>query len=151
MVLGRMIYFFLPTRSIFSIPASTFAFAFVSLDFVSFVVQLVGGSLAGPTSPTAQIMKGIQIYMGGIGLQQFFVMVFLGLAAKFQTEMLALNRKGQGKLGGKRLLFTLYASLGFITVSLTQIIWNDHGMKTDFLLDTNIVSSHRVLRWQDII
>ena len=113
-----MIHFFLPTHSIFSIPASTLAIAFVSLDFISFVVQLVGGSMAGPTSPNDQIMKGIHVYMGGIGLQQFFVFVFLGLAAKFHTEMLALNRMGQGQEGWKRLLFTLYASLCFITVSL---------------------------------
>lgn len=114
-----MIHFFLPTHSIFSIPASTLALAFVSLDFVSFVVQLIGGSMAGPTSPNSQVMKGIHVYMGGIGLQQFFVFVFLGLAAKFHTEMLALDRMGLAKQGWKRLLFTLYASLCFITVSPT--------------------------------
>jgi hypothetical protein len=74
--------------------------------------------MAGPTSPEDQVMKGIHVYMGGIGLQQFFVFVFLGLAAKFHTEMLVLDRIGQGKRGWKRLLFTLYTSLGFITVSI---------------------------------
>jgi hypothetical protein len=118
MVLGRMIHFFLPTHSVFSIPASTLAIVFVSLDFISFVVQLIGGGMAGPTSPEDQVMKGIHVYMGGIGLQQFFVFVFLGLAAKFHTEMLVLDRIGQGKRGWKRLLFTLYTSLGFITVSI---------------------------------
>ena len=118
MVLGRMIHFFLPSHSVFSIPASTLAIAFVSLDFVSFVVQLIGGSIAGPTSPESQVMKGIHVYMGGIGLQQFFVFVFLGLAAKFHAEILVLDRMGQSKRGWKKLLFSLYASLGFITVEL---------------------------------
>ena len=118
MVLGRMIYFFLPKHSIFSIPASTLGVAFVSLDFISFVVQLIGGSMAGPTSPVDQVMKGTHVYMGGIGLQQFFVFVFLVLAAKFHAEMLRLNQTGQGKRDWKMLLFTLYASLGCITVSI---------------------------------
>ena len=115
MVLARMIHFFLPSHSLF-IPASVLSLIFVSLDFVSFVIQIVGGSYAGPTSPQDQIMKGIHIYMGGIGLQQFFIFIFLGLAVKFHVQMLALDRLGLGKDGWKRLLFTLYGSLGFITV-----------------------------------
>lgn len=151
MVLGRMIYFFLPTHSIFSIPASILAIAFVSLDFVSFVVQLVGGSMAGPTSPNDQIMKGIHVYMGGIGLQQLFVFVFLGLAAKFHTEMLALDCMGQGRQGWKKLLFTLYASLGFITVGFTSPRWTCTRIRTNNILDPHILSPHRVLRWQDVV
>jgi RTA1 like protein len=119
MVLGRLLYFFHPSRTILSIPASTLAFGFVTLDFISFVIQLVGGSWAGPNDPTAKVMKGIHIYMGGIGLQQFFIFVFLGLAIKFHLEMKAFERQGlmgAGKGGWMKLLWATYASLGFITV-----------------------------------
>jgi RTA1 like protein len=113
-----MIHFYLPTHSIFSIPASVLAITFVTLDFISFVIQIIGGSYAGPTAPMAQQLKGVHIYMGGIGLQQFFIFVFLGLGVKFHREMLALERSRTAKEGWKRLLFTLYGSLGFITVRL---------------------------------
>lgn len=119
MVLGRLLYFFHPARTIMSIPASGLAFAFVALDFISFVIQLVGGSWSGPNDPTNKVMQGIHIYMGGIGLQQFFIFIFLGLAIKFHLEMKAFERQGSldaGKKGWMKLLWATYASLGFITV-----------------------------------
>jgi len=119
MVLGRLLYFFHPTRTIMSIPASALAFAFVTMDFISFVIQLIGGSWAGPNDPTDKVMQGVHIYMGGIGLQQFFIFVFLGLAIKFHLEMKAFERQGSlgaGKTGWMKLLWATYASLGFITV-----------------------------------
>lgn len=123
MVLSRMIYYFLRSHSLFSIPATAIGVVFVALDFVSFIVQLVGGSMAGPTSSVEDQLKAIHIYMGGIGLQQFFIFVFVALSAAFQIEMKRLQRiKGEDSLskrnGWKRLLYTLYASLGLITVSI---------------------------------
>jgi hypothetical protein len=112
-----MIYFFLPSHMVSSIPASILAIIFVSLDFVSFVIQLTGGSYAGPTAPLAMQMKSVHIYMGGIGLQQFFILIFLGLAIKFHLEMTQLERHKMAKHGWKRLLFTIYGSLAFITVA----------------------------------
>lgn len=115
--LTRIIHFFLLVHSIFSIPAAVLSFAFVSLDFISFIIQLVGGSYAGPTAPVEEQMKGMYIYMGGIGLQQFFIFMFLGLAVKFHLMMVRLERVGVAKRGWKRLLWTLYARLAFISVS----------------------------------
>jgi len=125
MVLGRLLYFFHPKRRILSIPASGLAFAFVALDFISFVIQLVGGSWAGPNDPEPKVMKGIHIYMGGIGLQQFFIFIFLGLAVKFYLEMKSFERNGllgSEKGGWMKLLWATYASLGFITVSYLQLV-----------------------------
>ncbi|KAH8775981.1 RTA1 like protein-domain-containing protein, partial [Hyaloscypha sp. PMI_1271] len=118
MLLARMIHFYLPIHSIFSIPASVLAIAFVTLDFISFVIQLVGGSYAGPTAPVTQQLKGVHIYMGGIGLQQLFIFLFLALGVKFHREMFWLERVGSAKEGWKGLLFTLYGSLGFITIRI---------------------------------
>lgn len=80
----------------------------------------MGGSYAGPTAPVDQQMKGVHIYMGGIGLQQFFIFIFLGLAVKFHLTMRKSEKMGQARGGWKRLLWTLYGSLGFITVSFIQ-------------------------------
>ena len=98
------------------------AISFVSLDLVAFVIQLVGGSWVGPTAPISEQLKGVHIYMGGIGLQQFFILVFYVLAARFQAEMVRLQRapvRLDGlRTGWRRLLFTLDAVLGFITVCI---------------------------------
>ncbi|KAJ9156525.1 RTA1 domain-containing protein [Pleurostoma richardsiae] len=122
MVLGRMIYYFLPSRSLFSVPAPIIAALFVSLDFVSFIVQLVGGSTAGPNSSPADQLKAIHVYMGGIGIQQGFIVIFLSLAIGFQMEMSTLSRAVTTTLHPGHqwapLLMTLYASLALITVRI---------------------------------
>src|SRR6266498_4836479 len=94
MVLARVVNFFAPTRQIGVIKPSMMAFVFVILDFVSFVIQLVGGGMAGPGQDQKTIMKGIHIYMGGIGLQEFFIVVFFGLAVKFHFDMLKSEKAG---------------------------------------------------------
>jgi len=76
--------------------------------------------MAGPTALSADQMKATHIYMGGIGLQQFFIFVFLGLAIKFNMEMLKMESRGRlasTKTEWRRLLYALYTSLSFITVS----------------------------------
>ncbi|XXG95356.1 hypothetical protein Hte_001618 [Hypoxylon texense] len=123
MVLGRMIYFFVPSRKVFHIPAPTLAAAFVTFDFVAFIIQLVGGSMAGPTAPADEQLRAIHIYMGGIGLQQLFIAIFVAFALKFQVEM---HRQGGPKRepragwrsGWRPLLFVLYASLICITIRI---------------------------------
>ncbi|KAF8851215.1 RTA1 domain-containing protein, partial [Acephala macrosclerotiorum] len=130
MLLARLINFYLPVHKILSIPTAILSILFVSLDFISFVIQLVGGSHAGPTAPEDQQMKGVHIYMGGIGLQQFFIFVFLGLAVKFQMEMRQLQALGGAKEGWKACLWTLYGSLGFITVRIFFRLIEFSGGKT---------------------
>lgn len=115
-----MVYFFIPSQKLLGIKASTFAVTFVSFDIVSFVIQLIGGGMAGNDQPVAQQMHGIHIYMGGIGLQEFFIALFVGLAVKFEAEMLKMERVGRLPFEKQRwrgLLWTLYAELGLISVS----------------------------------
>jgi hypothetical protein len=118
MILGRMVHFYLPSKSLFHIPASRFSRYFVWLDILAFLVQLGGGLIVSGTNVKPSTFQlGIHIYMAGIGLQQFFICVFTGLAIMFQTEVLKLERKGQFvEKGWRRMLYTLYGSLGLITV-----------------------------------
>ena len=82
MLLARMVYYYIPSHSLFRIQASTFALTFVSLDFVSFVIQLVGGSMAPPGAPHDEVMRGIHVYMGGIGMQEAFIVFFVVLVVR---------------------------------------------------------------------
>ncbi|KAM0260875.1 hypothetical protein ACHAPA_010091 [Fusarium lateritium] len=122
MTLGRMVYYFTPSHSLIGIPAATLAAIFVGLDIVSFIVQLVGGSMAGPSSPPDERMKAIHIYMGGIGLQEFFIVIFVVLCVIFQRKMHKMNQQGGIKAfftsDWGRLLCTLYFSLAMISVRI---------------------------------
>ena len=122
MVLARMIYFFIPSKTLCGIKPSILAIIFVTLDFSSFVIQLVGGGMAGPGQTPEALMRGIHIYMGGIGLQEFFIVIFLGLAVTFHLEMLKIERtgvlSGTPKAKWRWMLYALYASLTFITVRI---------------------------------
>jgi hypothetical protein len=66
-------------------------------------------------------MKGIHIYMAGIGIQQFFIVCFLVLAIQFHRQMLQLDRASRlfaDKRRWRHLLYALYGSLLFITVRI---------------------------------
>lgn len=57
--------------------------------------------------------------MGGVGLQQLFVFLFLFLAIKFQREMMRdMPKAEQPRVLG--LLYVLYAVLILITVSVSN-------------------------------
>ncbi|KAM5347803.1 hypothetical protein ACJ41O_007627 [Fusarium nematophilum] len=143
MSLGRMVYYFLPSRSIFHMPAATIAAFFVALDIISFIVQLVGGSMAGPGSPPELQQNAIHIYMGGIGLQEFFIVAFLVLCIEFQRQNHKLGRPRQGvmalfKSDWGMLLCALYFSLAMISVRIIyRLIEFSGGMEQDNPLITH--------------
>ncbi|KPM34594.1 hypothetical protein AK830_g11971 [Neonectria ditissima] len=123
MTLGRMVYFFVPSRSIFKMPAVTLATIFVGLDIISFIIQLVGGSIAGPAAPPDEQLHAVHIYMGGIGLQEFFILLFVGLCIGFQRLMSRVDRQNKISMSFFRsawgpLLCTLYFSLAMITIRI---------------------------------
>jgi hypothetical protein len=120
MILARMINFYIPKRTIWGLRPSLLTLIFVSLDILSFIIQLIGGSMTGPSSPPETVKRGLDIYMGGIGIQQFFISIFLLLAIKFHTEMAKAEKSGylSGKPGWKWMIFALYVSLAAITARI---------------------------------
>ena len=64
------------------------------------------------------LLPGLHIYMGGIGLQQFFICCFVGLAIRFQHQM-KRDAPGPDQKRALGMLYTLYAVLILITVSGT--------------------------------
>ncbi|MCJ1423686.1 hypothetical protein MMC29_001570 [Sticta canariensis] len=118
MVMGRMVYNFTATARLAGIKAWRFTLYFVLLDIVAFLAQLAGASsAAGHNTPRDQVLRGVHIYMGGIGLQQAFIFIFLFLAIKFHRGLLreAQTSKTSQAL---RLLYVLYAALFLITVRI---------------------------------
>ena len=128
MILARMVYFFIPSKSICGIRASRLALCFVLLDIFSFMVQVTGGTMiTGEGQPEDQIMRGIHIYMGGIGLQELFIVIFSGIAIKLHRQLLELERAGEFvgtvKSRWRWLLFTIYVDLILITVSVLSFLY----------------------------
>ena len=126
MLLGRMIYYYIPNRSVFRVPATALTKIFVFFDVIAFLIQVTGGVMAssGPGASQSTINLGLHIYMGGIALQQFAILIFSSLAVRLHMHLIKLDREGQlwqaGKeKGWRKLMYTLYASLTFITVSFS--------------------------------
>ena len=118
MVLGRMVFNFTRSAKILGIAAWRFGLYFVLLDIVAFIIQAVGAAMAsGDNIPQSQIFRGLHIYMGGIGMQQFFLLCFLVMAVLFQRQM---NRDlpGAAKSCPLVLLYVIYAVLSLITIRI---------------------------------
>lgn len=122
MVFARIVNFYSPTRKVWLFSPSTLALIFVTLDIVSFVTQLVGGGMAGPGASAASQKKGLNIYMGGIGMQEGFIVLFSALVIKFHRDQLQAERVGRlatDKVAGwRRLIWALYGCLLAITIRI---------------------------------
>ncbi|KAJ7655847.1 RTA1 domain-containing protein [Mycena polygramma] len=112
-LMSRFVYFFVPEKHVLGISARRLSLCFVLLDITAFLAQAGGGSMISSTDPKTALL-GIHIYMGGIGLQQFFVLIFTGLVIRFHHKMLRLD----GSTDWKRPLYVMYTSLGLITIRI---------------------------------
>ena len=93
MVFGRMVHNYLPTSTLFRVKAWRFGLYFVLLDIVAFLIQLFGASSAsGDHVPQSRILRGLHVYMVGVGLQQLFIFFFTYLAFRFHQKLNAQNR-----------------------------------------------------------
>lgn len=135
MVFGRIVHFYSPTRKVWKFSPSILAFIFVCLDITSFIIQLIGGGMAGPGATPESQKKGVHIYMGGIGLQEFFIACFLGIVVKFHLEQIKADRMGRlsgDKLRWRWILYALYICLLAITIRIIyRLIEFSRGFGTD--------------------
>jgi hypothetical protein len=120
MVFARIVHFYSPTRKVWLFSPSMLALIFVTLDIVSFAIQIVGGGMAGPGASPESQKKGLDIYMGGIGMQEGFIVLFLGLVVKFHLDQLQSERVGRvpadRMAGWKWMIWALYGCLLAITI-----------------------------------
>lgn len=122
MVFARIVNFYPPNRKVWIFSPSSLAFIFVTLDILSFVMQLVGGGMAGPGASASSQKTGLNMYMGGIGLQECFIVLFCGLVIKFHRDQLQTERLGlsasEKMTGWRQLTWALYACLLATTIRI---------------------------------
>ena len=84
----------------------------------AFLVQVAGASMASGDDLTYdEVMRGLHIYMIGVGIQQIFIIAFTGLLIRFQV----LYRRDYPHTSSKLLMYlvyTMYAVLALITVRI---------------------------------
>jgi hypothetical protein len=125
MTFGRMVHCFLPEGEdrVFRIRARRIAMMFVLADVGAFIVQLSGAMMINSEMPVNVQKIGLKVYMAGVGVQLFFIFVFIGLAVKFQLmvrEQISYSstyhkgRFASVRTPALRLLITLYVVLGLI-------------------------------------
>ncbi|KAH6687225.1 RTA1 like protein-domain-containing protein [Plectosphaerella plurivora] len=116
MVVGRMIYYWLPSKSIWRLKARTMTAWFVWIDVVLFFVQATGGSMLENEDPASAKM-GLYIYMAGIGVQQGILLLFLLIMIKFNINV---HQQGLDRpTSWRRLLYSLYIVLALISIRIT--------------------------------
>ncbi|KAJ7186543.1 RTA1 domain-containing protein [Mycena filopes] len=113
-LMARLVYFLVPEKHVIGISARRLSLCFVLLDITAFLAQAGGGSLIDSDDAKTALL-GIHIYMGGIGLQQFFVLGFAALVVRFHYKM---NRIVGGPQTWRRPLAVMYASLTLITIRI---------------------------------
>lgn len=76
MVFGRMVWNY-TDGEIYRIKAWKFGFIFVVLDVIAFIIQIWGAITAiGKHKPPDEVLRGLHIYMGGVGIQLAFILGF---------------------------------------------------------------------------
>lgn len=78
--------------------------------------------MAGPGASPESQSKGLNLYMGGIGLQEGCIILFLGLVIKFHRDQLQAERAGRlaaDKIASWRwMIWALYTCMLAITVRI---------------------------------
>ncbi|KAJ5656151.1 hypothetical protein N7507_008101 [Penicillium longicatenatum] len=128
MTLGRMVNFFLPDKRLCRISARRFGVIFICLDILAFLVQLAGAVLSSSTGDSMKmVMLGVHLYMGGIGLQDMFILCFLALTIHLHRQLLQLEINGTERdiqklkhcaYPWRWQFYTIYLALGLITVRI---------------------------------
>ncbi|KAJ5231832.1 uncharacterized protein N7469_006420 [Penicillium citrinum] len=117
MVMGRMVWNFSDDARVLHVRPWRFGLFFVLLDIIAFIVQVGGAAMAaGEDISYKTQMLGLHIYMGGVGAQQLFVLLFILCAICFHLKIRRQQRPDLKK--AVLLLYVLYACLALITMRI---------------------------------
>ncbi|KAJ5117611.1 hypothetical protein N7448_011243 [Penicillium atrosanguineum] len=95
MVMGRMVWNYIPNAKLYRVTAWRFSTYFVVFDIIALIIQIAGAASSGASrQANQQVLNAIHIYMGGVAVQQFFILVFFFYAVKFHRIVLQLIRQG---------------------------------------------------------
>ncbi|KAJ7336102.1 hypothetical protein DFH08DRAFT_706401, partial [Mycena albidolilacea] len=81
-LMSCFVYFFLPDRHVGGIGARRLSLLFVILDITCAPAPIIPSLISFLTCSPKLALLGIHIYMGGIGLQQLFVLGFTALVIR---------------------------------------------------------------------
>ncbi|KAL6890071.1 RTA1 like domain-containing protein [Trichoderma evansii] len=87
MVISHLIYFLHPKQAVLAIPARWLAKGFVAADIISFIVQAAGGGLMVDQDSKENVDLGRKVYMAGVGVQLFFVVIFVIAVISFYHQV----------------------------------------------------------------
>lgn len=120
MTAGRLIWTYHPDKKVWGFKAISLGKYFVWLDIISFFVQAVGGIMLSPGLDAHAMNIGKNIYMSGVGVQQFFIVLFFALIVRFQIAVQRSQASGAGDPGRKWqwVTYALYAALALITMRI---------------------------------
>ncbi|PVI00601.1 hypothetical protein DM02DRAFT_671901 [Periconia macrospinosa] len=133
MAMGRMIWNYIPNAMLYRVTAWNFSAYFVIFDIIALLIQVAGASSSGASRhANQQVLNAIHIYMGGVAVQQFFILVFLFYAIKFHRMVLQQIQQGtEGVSGALPLLYAIYAVLLLITIRIVfRLVEYSHGFKS---------------------
>ncbi|CAG8949162.1 hypothetical protein HYFRA_00004784 [Hymenoscyphus fraxineus] len=116
MLLGRMVFQYLPNQKLGGIKAQRMALYFVILDIVSFIVQ-IGGGLMVISKNNRTRENGLHIYTAGLVLQECFILVFAALVFTFNRRV-KREASVEQAARAKKLVLALYASLFLISIRI---------------------------------
>ncbi|KAI9650078.1 hypothetical protein NHQ30_000091 [Ciborinia camelliae] len=122
MVMGRMVWNYIAEAKIWKITAWRLGLYFVVLDVVALLIQIYGAAAASANNVSQhEVLQGLHVYMVGVGIQQFFILVFLFFAFKFHQTLRDQSRRNiHTPQQAWSLLYALYAVILLIT---TRIIF----------------------------
>ncbi|PWY79248.1 hypothetical protein BO70DRAFT_338439 [Aspergillus heteromorphus CBS 117.55] len=117
MVMGRMVWNFTDDARVLKVRPWHFGLFFVVLDVIAFIIQVYGAAQAAGNNVAYSVeMTGLHIYMGGVGVQQLFVLVFVVCAVLFNRKI-RLQRRSDATQA-LLLLYVLYVCLALITMRI---------------------------------
>ena len=118
-VLGRLIWYYIPERQLAGIKATRLAVYFVIMDITSFVVQL-SGALMTTSDDDQQTINGLHVYTAGVSLQQCVILVFFCLGILFLRRFQNLETD-KDKKKGTILVTLLFVNLVLLSVRLPHL------------------------------
>ncbi|KAF9778291.1 hypothetical protein IL306_004218 [Fusarium sp. DS 682] len=123
MVFGRMVWCYTPDGRSCGVKAWQFGFIFVILDIIAFIVQVYGAAQAasGNNKTAEEKLEALRIYMGGVGLQLFFILLF-GVFGIHLFRQLRGSHAGVGSGTEKRsvtmLFYAMFMALALIVLRI---------------------------------
>lgn len=96
MVVARLVHFLLPVdlQKILGLSPRWLAKIFVAADVASFFIQAAGGAMLADQGGGERVEMGQRVYMAGIGVQLFFVVLFVVATVLFILRLERLMKAG---------------------------------------------------------